>query len=185
MSKRRVQSILDMAKKKCIEPAPVVKYCYNELTKQDILDADVVYLESSLNIKELLPFDAHNDNTMRTNNLEENIADVVKETNSNEESEMYNVIKYIDTIQYQDYEESLVEENLVELNNPILNNSEINTVEIDEIVTDDVPCKKRKIKTKKQNKVSREESKLKRMAGQEYMGYSRKGKNVSQDQLRN
>jgi len=77
MSKRRVQSMLDMAKKKCIETAPVVEYCYNELTRQEILDADVVYLESSLNIKELLPFDAHNDNTMRTNNLEENIADVV------------------------------------------------------------------------------------------------------------
>lgn len=117
---------------------------------------------------------------MRTNNLEENIADVVKETNSNEESEICIVIKYIDTIQYEDYEENT---SLVELNHPILNNYEINTVDIDEIVTDDAPSKKRKTKTKKNNKVSREESKLKIMA--DYMGYSRKGKNVSQDQLRN
>jgi len=86
---------------------------------------------------------------------------------------MYNVIKYIDTIQYEDYVENT---SLVELNHPIPNSSEINTVDIDEIVIDDVLSKKRKIKTKKYNKVSREESKLKRMAGQEYMGYSRKGK---------
>jgi len=151
MSKRRVQSMLDMVKKKCIEPAPVVEYyCYNELTRQDILDADVVYLESSLKyIQELLPLDAHNDNTMRTNNLEENIADVVKETNSNEESEIYNVIKNIDTMQYyEDYDENT---SLVELNHPLPNNSEINTVDIDEIVTDDAPSKKKKTKTKKNN----------------------------------
>jgi len=85
---------------------------------------------------------------MRTNNLEENIADVVNETSSNEESEMYNVIKYIDTIQYEDYEENT---SLVELNHPIPNSSEINTVDIDEIVIDDVLSKKSKIKTKKYN----------------------------------
>lgn len=39
--------------------------------------------------------------------------------------------------------------------------------------------KRKPKKNKKNDKLSREKSKSKRMAGQEYMGYSRKGNNVT------
>jgi len=83
---------------------------------------------------------------------------------------MCNIVNYIDTI-YEDNEENT---SLVKLNHPLPDNCEINIIDVDEIVTNEVSGKKRKTKTKKYNKVSREESKFKRIAGQEYMGYSRK-----------
>lgn len=52
------------------------------------MNADFVYLESSLNLEELLPFKAHSDIQTTSNTSEEIIAGIVKETNLNEETEI-------------------------------------------------------------------------------------------------
>lgn len=174
MSNSRIRAMLEMSKKKSIEPTVIDK---PKLTSQDIMNADFVYLESSLNVEELLSFNAQSIIQITSNTSEENIADnIVKEKNLNEESEI--------GMNYDKIHVSGEGNTSVVLNPKLSDNSEINAIDVNQ-VNEISAGKKRKIKPKKNNKLSREESKLKRMAGQEYVGFSRQGKNVHQDKLRN
>lgn len=142
MSNSWIWSMLEMSKKKSIEPPAIVK---TKLTSQDIMNADFVYLESSLNVEELLSFETHSDIQITSNTSEEIIADIVKERNLNEESEV--------DMNYDTIHESNEGNTLAVLNPPLSDNSEINAIDVNQIVINEISAgKKRKIKPKKNNK---------------------------------
>jgi len=102
----------------------------------DIMNADLIYLESFLNVEELLPLTViHNYKQITSNTMEENICDILKETNFNEESKINTVNATI--------HEKYVQNTLFVLNPP-LSASEINAIDVDEIVINEISGKKKR-----------------------------------------